>query len=53
MAAPGDRGNAYVIKGDVIYIYDEDAAWYYVKYRNGKNETAGWIKKTDTLQINK
>lgn len=41
---------AYVVKGDVIYVFDERPGWYFVRYQNGSRKTVGWIKKTDTVQ---
>lgn len=41
---------AFVVKGDVIYVYEEQFDWYFVKYNNGKSKTEGWIKKSDTFQ---
>lgn len=41
---------AFLVKGDVIYVYREIPGWYYVKYEEGKKKTEGWIKKNDTLQ---
>ena len=45
------KGKAFIVAGDLIYIYDENLNWYFVKFQTGKKETAGWIKKTDTIQI--
>lgn len=45
------KGKAFLVAGDVIRIYEENENWYYVKYQNGKKETAGWIKKSDTIQL--
>lgn len=42
--------NAFVLKGDVVYVYEEKPDWYYVKYDEGKRKIEGWIKKADTLQ---
>jgi hypothetical protein len=42
---------AFLIQGDLIYVYDEKPGWYYVKYEEGKKATEGWIKKSDTVQI--
>ena len=41
---------AFLVKGDVIYVYDERPDWYYVKYEEGKRKAEGWIKKSDTIQ---
>lgn len=41
---------AFLVKGDVIYVYEEQPEWYFVKYDNGKRKTEGWIKRSDTLQ---
>ena len=41
---------AYLVKGDIIYVYDERPDWYYIKYDEGKTKTEGWIRKSDTLQ---
>jgi predicted RNA-binding protein len=51
-AQPNDRsrGKTYVVIGDLVYIYDENPDWYYVKYLGAKKEITGWIKKIDTLQ---
>lgn len=40
----------YLVRGDVIYIYDENSDWYFVKYEERKRKTEGWIRKADTLQ---
>jgi hypothetical protein len=42
---------AFLVAGDLIYIYDENPGWYYVKYQGRKKETVGWIKKSDTIQL--
>jgi hypothetical protein len=42
----------YLIRGEPIYVYDERPGWYYVKYERRKKTTIGWIKKSDTVQIN-
>jgi hypothetical protein len=43
--------DAYLVRGDYIYVYDEQPGWYYVKYERRKKTTVGWIKKSDTVQI--
>lgn len=47
------RRKAFVVRGDVVYVYVQDKGWLNVKYQHGKQETVGWIKKSDTLQIPK
>lgn len=47
------RRKSFVVRGDVIYVYDQDKDWLNVKYQHGKQETRGWIKRSDTLQIPK
>jgi hypothetical protein len=42
--------NAYLIEGNVIYVYDERPDWYFVQHDNGKKKTTGWIRKIDTVQ---
>lgn len=46
-----DRKKSFLVAGDPIYIYEEKPEWYFVKYRDGKRETTGWIKKSDTIQM--
>lgn len=41
---------AYLVEGDVIYVYDEKRDWYFVQYDNGKRKTSGWIRKSDTVE---
>ena len=41
---------AFVVAGDVVYVYDERPDWYFVRYEDGKSKTMGWIKKSDTVQ---
>ena len=41
---------AFLVKGDVIYVYDERPGWFYAKYEEGKTKAEGWIRKADTLQ---
>lgn len=41
---------AFLVKDDVIYVYDEQLDWYFVKYKKGKLKIEGWIKKSDALQ---
>lgn len=43
--------DAFLVQGDLIYVYDEKPGWYYVKYQGRKKMTVGWIKKDDTVQI--
>lgn len=40
---------AFLVSGDVMYVYDERPNWYYVKFKGKKKETVGWIKKNDAL----
>lgn len=42
--------SAYLIEGNVIYVYEEKPEWYFVRYDNGKKKTTGWIRKIDTVQ---
>jgi len=42
---------AFLVQGDLVYVYDEKPGWYYVKYEGGNKTTVGWIKKSDTVQI--
>lgn len=51
--SPDESGinKAYLVQGDLIYVYDERPGWYYVKYAARKKTTVGWIKKSDTVQI--
>lgn len=44
-------GKAFVIAGDLIYVYDENKDWYYVKFQSRKKEIVGWIRKSDTIQF--
>lgn len=41
----------FLVKGDVIYVYDEQPEWYFVRYEEGKRKIEGWIRKSDTVQI--
>lgn len=43
-------GKAYLIAGDLVYMYEEKKDWYYIKDK-GRKVTSGWIKKTDTIQF--
>jgi hypothetical protein len=43
--------DAYLVRGDYIYVYAEQPDWYYVKYERRKKTTVGWIRKSDTVQI--
>ncbi|HYD59037.1 MAG TPA: hypothetical protein VEC35_01695 [Noviherbaspirillum sp.] len=45
------KRKAFVVAGDLIYVYEQTADWYYAKYSYGRSETVGWIKKVDTIQI--
>jgi hypothetical protein len=42
---------AFLVAGDTIYVYGEKSDWYYVKFQGRKEQTAGWIKKSDTVQF--
>lgn len=42
---------AYLVEGDVVYVYDERPNWYFVEYMNGKKKATGWMKKKDTFQL--
>lgn len=46
-------GKAFLVAGDLIYVYDEKPGWYYVKFQGRKKETVGWIKQSDTIQFEK
>lgn len=37
----------------LLASYDEKPNWYYVKYSNGKSETVGWIRKVDTVHVDR
>ena len=41
---------AFVVRGDIVYVYDERPDWYFVEYEGDKKKTRGWIRKSDTLQ---
>jgi hypothetical protein len=41
---------AFLVEGDVIYVYEERPDWYFVRFEEGKKKTIGWIKKSDTVQ---
>lgn len=41
---------SFLVNGDVIYVYDEQADWYFVKFEEGRRKIEGWIRKVDTLQ---
>ncbi len=41
---------AYLVKGDVAYVYDEQSDWFFVRYDNKNRTTSGWIRKLDTVQ---
>jgi hypothetical protein len=45
--------NAFLVQGDLIYVYQETQDWYFIKYSGGKRDTIGWIKKSDTVQMGK
>lgn len=42
---------AFLVGGDLVYVFEEKAGWYYVKYKMRKKETVGWIRKIDTVQF--
>lgn len=42
---------AFLVQGDLVYVYDEKPGWYYVKYEGRNKTTVGWIKKSDIVQI--
>ena len=44
-------GKAFLVAGDLVYVFEEKAGWYYVKYKMRKKETVGWIRKDDTVQF--
>ena len=48
-----EKSAAYLVAGNLVYLYDQTPDWYYVKFRGEKTETSGWIKKADTLQLTK
>ena len=50
---PKDKKKSFLVAGDPLYIYEEKPEWYFVKYRDGKKETTGWIKKTDAITMMK
>lgn len=44
-------GKSYLVAKDIIYVYRQNPDWYYVEFRGAKKETAGWIKKSETVTI--
>jgi hypothetical protein len=50
-AGGADVEKAFLVTGDTIYVYEEQPNWYYVKFQGRKKQTAGWIKKADTVQF--
>lgn len=42
---------SFLVAGDVMYVYQEKPDWLYVKFEGAKKETAGWIKKSDTVRF--
>jgi hypothetical protein len=45
----GSIDKAFLVAGDVMYIYETKPDWYYVKFKGAKKETVGWVKKQDVL----
>ena len=45
------NAKAFLVEGDIIYVYKEQADWYFVEFDGKKKKTIGWIKKTDTVQL--
>jgi len=41
---------AFLVEGDILYVYEEQPNWYFVRFEEGKKKTEGWIKKSDTDQ---
>lgn len=42
---------AFLVAGDVVYVMEEKAGWYRVRFTHALKETAGWIKISDTIQF--
>lgn len=40
---------AFVIEGDIVYVYKWAADWCYVKYEKRGRKTAGWLRTSDLL----
>jgi hypothetical protein len=42
---------AFLVKGDIIFVFDEQGDWYYVEFERKDRKTVGWIRKSDTVQF--
>jgi len=41
---------AFLVRGDVVFVFDEQGDWYYVEFDSKRRKTVGWIRKSDTVQ---
>lgn len=42
---------AYLVASDIIHVYEQKPGWYYVRFQGPKKETVGWIKKSETVDL--
>jgi hypothetical protein len=47
-----EREKSYVIKGEVLRIFDLEGDWVRAEYRGSQGITTGWIKESDLCEIN-
>lgn len=47
---PLSARKAFVVAGDLVFVYREQADWYFVKFEKDDKKTVGWIKKAHTVQ---
>lgn len=48
-AAISAKSKRYLVTGDLIYVFDKNEEWYFAKYRSGRREVSGWIRRLDTV----
>ncbi len=41
---------AFLVAGDMVYVYREHLNWYFVEYEGEKKKTVGWIRKSDVVE---
>ncbi len=47
-----EQGKSYIVKGDVLRIFELEGDWVRGEYHGSQGVTTGWIKESDLYEIN-
>jgi len=47
-----EQGKSYIVKGDVLRVFEPEGDWVRGEYHGSQGVTTGWIKESDLYEIN-